>query len=51
MSQVSLMGFRRLRCGAAQGLVPRPVAGGHLDKIPAASGFWDNLAVARLTAY
>ena len=28
----------------------RPVAGGHLDKIPAAGGFWDNLATARLTA-
>jgi hypothetical protein len=50
MSQASLMGFRRLRGGAAQGLVRPPVTGGHLDKIPAASGFWDNLATARLTA-
>ena len=40
-------------CAAARPKVwcARPVAGGHLDKIPAASGFWDNLAVARLTAY
>jgi hypothetical protein len=39
-------------CAAARPTVwcARPVAGGHLDKIPAASGFWDNLATARLTA-
>ena len=48
MSQASLMGVS----AAARPKVwcARPVAGGHLDKIPAASGFWDNLATARLTA-
>lgn len=39
-------------CAAARPKVwwARPVARGHLDKIPAATGFWDNLATARLTA-
>lgn len=40
MSQAWLMGFRRLCGGAAKVWCARPVAGGHLDKIPAASGFW-----------
>ena len=42
MSQASPMGVS----AAARPKVwcARPVAGGHLDKVPAASGFWDNLA-------